>query len=314
MRWLYHLLCSYQLQKLSEATGVPSLARPTLYHLRVPRLSFAGQSATARVLDCVDRAIEETEALVAKQERIKAGMLHDLLTRGLDADGRLRDPATHRFKPSPLGPIPEEWEPSSCGAEFAIDAGITLGPSRVPKESPHAYLRVANVQRGRLVLDDLATLEATPSEVEAESLRIHDLLVVEGHADSAEIGRCAMVWRDAEGLLFQNHLFRLRALRLDPWLALSWLNATAARRYWIVNCATSSGLNTINREMLRRMPVPVPPVAEQGRIVAAVRAGRTREHDQQISLAKLRRLKAGLMEDLLTGRVPVTPLLEGDHD
>ena len=58
----------------------------------------------------MDRAIEQTEALIAKQQRIKAGLLQDLLTRGLDEHGNLRSDVTHQFKDSPLGPIPVEWQ------------------------------------------------------------------------------------------------------------------------------------------------------------------------------------------------------------
>ena len=38
----------------------------------------------------VDRAIEQTEALIAKYEQIKTGLMHDLFTRGVTTDGRLR--------------------------------------------------------------------------------------------------------------------------------------------------------------------------------------------------------------------------------
>ncbi len=44
-------------------------------------------------------------------KQVKAGLLHDLLTRGIDEQGQLRNPATHpeQFKDSPLGRIPREW-------------------------------------------------------------------------------------------------------------------------------------------------------------------------------------------------------------
>ena len=58
----------------------------------------------------MDRAIEETEALIAKQQRIKTGLMQDLLTRGIDEHGNLRSEQTHEFKDSPLGRIPVEWD------------------------------------------------------------------------------------------------------------------------------------------------------------------------------------------------------------
>src|SRR5699024_6212966 len=71
------------------------------------------QSKIAEVLSTVDRAIAQTEALIAKQQRIKTGLMQDLLTRGIDEHGNLRNEATHTFKDSPLGRIPVEWQIAS---------------------------------------------------------------------------------------------------------------------------------------------------------------------------------------------------------
>ena len=68
------------------------------------------QTKIAEILSTVDQAIEQTEALIAKQQRIKTGIMQDLLTRGIDEHGNLRSEQTHRFKDSPLGRIPMEWE------------------------------------------------------------------------------------------------------------------------------------------------------------------------------------------------------------
>ena len=72
--------------------------------------SLAEQTKIAEILSTVDRAIEQTEALIAKQQRIKTGLMQDLLTRGIDEHGNLRSEQTHQFKDSPLGRIPVEWE------------------------------------------------------------------------------------------------------------------------------------------------------------------------------------------------------------
>ena len=68
------------------------------------------QNKIADILSTVDQAIDQTEALIAKQQRIKTGLMQDLLTRGIDEEGNLRSEDTHEFKDSPLGRIPVEWE------------------------------------------------------------------------------------------------------------------------------------------------------------------------------------------------------------
>ncbi|MFC1794503.1 restriction endonuclease subunit S, partial [Planctomycetota bacterium] len=118
-KWLFYFLTSVDLRSLNEATGVPSLSRDLLYRIQVSTPSGSEQNKIAEVLSTVDRAIEQTEALIAKQQRTKTGLMQDLLTRGIDEDGNLRSEETHQFKDSPLGRIPVEWEPSTlCKLAF----------------------------------------------------------------------------------------------------------------------------------------------------------------------------------------------------
>jgi type I restriction enzyme S subunit len=270
--------------------------------------SRATQRKIATILSTIDTAIEQTEALIEKYQHIKAGLMHDLFTRGVLPNGQLRPPrdqAPELYQETAMGWIPREWSVSDCGREFAIDSGITLGPHRRPSRNARSYLRVANVHRDELRLEDLAYLEELAGDGDLP-LKEKDLLVVEGHANRMEIGRCAMVTEAAVGMLFQNHLFRLRPQRLVSEFALDWLNSHHAQQYWDTTCSTSSGLNTINRKMLGRLPVLVPPTDEQIRIERAITVTKHRIEGEKQMLDKLHRQKLGLMQDLLTGKVPVT--------
>lgn len=83
------------------------------------------------------------------------------------------------------------------------------------------------------------------------------------------------------------------------------MNSPIVRSHWRTRCGTSSGLNTINRTMLKRVDVRVPPLAEQQRIVAILDAHDARIRAEQTERDKLVALKRGLLDDLLTGRVRV---------
>lgn len=265
------------------------------------------QEKIAAVLTSIDTAIEKTEALIAKYQQIKAGLMHDLFTRGALPNGQLRPPREQTpelYRETAIGWIPRGWEISDCATEFAIDSGITLGPHRKPDKRPHPYLRVANVHRDELRLDDIAQMEVSASEIDF-CLKKHDLLVIEGHANRSEIGRCAMVFDDAEGMLFQNHLIRLRPSRMKSHYALLWMNSHYAQRYWEVTCSSSSGLNTINRRMLGRLTVFVPPIDEQQKIVDKALSVKQMLHSERTTVQKLQTQKLGLMQDLLTGKVQV---------
>jgi len=282
-----------------------------LLRCAVPLPPFAEQQLIAEILNSVDNAVEKAEQLITKLKQIRQGLLHDLLTFGVDESGETRDFERHPgcFKKTALGWIPASWELSSVEGEFDVALGIALGPHRRPKRNKRPYLRVANVYRDVLDLADIAEMEVLPGEMRGRQLSPGDLLVVEGHADPTEIGRCAMASGAVSGFLFQNHLFRLRARRLDPGFGLRWMNSVYAQAYWMRVCSTSSGLNTINSAKLRRLPVLVPPQEEQKRIVERVHAIERRISTEEASLAKLCSIRQGLAEDLLTGRVPVTNLL-----
>jgi type I restriction enzyme, S subunit len=266
------------------------------------------QEKISHVLKTIDRTITHTEALIEKYQQIKAGLMHDLFTRGIGADGKLRPPrdkAPEMYRESSIGWIPKEWQLKSCQDIFIIDSGITLGAHRRPKNNPRPYLRVANVFKERITLDDVACLEASDVENIKYGLNIDDLLLVEGHANIQQIGRCGLVDDNAKGMLFQNHLFRLRAVAVFPYFGMYLLNSHVARKYWETNCSTSSGLNTINRKMLGKMSFGIPSSGEQLEIEKKLRSISEFIANESNHLKKILDKKSGLMHDLLTGKVRV---------
>jgi type I restriction enzyme S subunit len=76
----------------------------------IPLPPLPEQRRIAAVLSTIDEAIEKTEALIAKLRQVKAGLMQDLLTKGIDEEGRVRSEETHAFKDSELGRVPVEWE------------------------------------------------------------------------------------------------------------------------------------------------------------------------------------------------------------
>jgi type I restriction enzyme, S subunit len=105
-----------------------------LSHEVLAPTDISEQSCIAAVLDATDEASAKTKAVIAKLKQIRTGLLHDLLTRGLDENGELRDPIAHpeQFKDSPLGPIPEKW--TCCKLGEVLSAPPRNGYS--PQEAP----------------------------------------------------------------------------------------------------------------------------------------------------------------------------------
>lgn len=113
--YLYYSLlsqaCQNQIEAQISGSAQPGLKSDFLKGVfaRIPE-ALPEQSKITEVLSKVDQAIEQTEYLIAKQQRIKTGLMQDLLTQGIDEHGNLRSEETHEFKDSPMGRIPVEWE------------------------------------------------------------------------------------------------------------------------------------------------------------------------------------------------------------
>jgi type I restriction enzyme, S subunit len=312
LRWLYWLLLHSGLTKLNSSTGVPGLNRNDVYSLFVncPRLNE--QSSIAIVLDTVDEAIQQHETLIAKLRKVKAGMLNDLLTKGLDENGELRDPVRHpeQFKDSQLGKIPKEWDIFPLEKLAQISSGVTLG--NTPQGSGTIelpYLRVANVQDGYLDLTDIKQICIYKKDLDRFSLQKGDVLMNEG-GDFDKLGRGA-VWEGQIGpCLHQNHVFRVRPnpAILDSYFLDAVSGSYYGKSYFILSSKQSTNLASINSTQLKNFSIPCPPIEEQKAIVAILSRQERVIMQEEAVFEKLKRIKQGLMKDLLTGsvRVPVS--------
>ena len=168
--------------------------------------------------------------------------------------------------------LPDHWAITAFSNIAHIRSGVTKGrilTARKTKSFP--YLRVANVQRGYLELDVMKDIEIPVEELAKFRLQSNDLLITEG-GDWDKVGRTA-IWREKiADCIHQNHVFRARLVSADlkpEWFML-YLNSPVGRRYFESASKQTTNLASINATELRGCPVPVPPLAEQLRIVAKV--------------------------------------------
>jgi len=167
--------------------------------------------------------------------------------------------------------LPPGWLWVLVRAVSDVAGGIQKTPARAPKHNHYPYLRVANVQRGRLVLDEIERFELLPGELEKRRLESGDILVVEGNGSEKEIGRCAL-WRgEIADCVHQNHLIRIRPLAKEiANFLLLFLNSEYGRAEMKQLAITTSGLFTLSVGKIETITLPLPPLPEQSRIVAAV--------------------------------------------
>jgi len=258
------------------------------------------QRRIAGALRLTDHAIAKAREELDSARNLNRSLEDGLLTGQLDPRGRSKTKTR-------AGDLPQGWSVSPLKTLAEIGSGITLNQDRAAKENACRYLTVAHIQRGAISDDDPRFLELSDAERKHRLLETGDVLVVEGHASSMEIGRAALFEDQGEPTTFQNHLFRVRADRdqILPKFLLHILNSERVQRHWNAVCNTSSGLNTINRRNLRNMLVQHPDTNEQQKIIDALDAAARNSAQVAAKVRALEDLKRSLLQNLLTGKIRV---------
>jgi len=164
---------------------------------------------------------------------------------------------------SDLPELPEGWVWASVEQISEIQGGIQKQPSRAPVLNKYPFLRVANVARGRLKLDEVHEIELFPGELERLALVAGDVLIVEGNGSLTEIGRCALWDGSIVNAVHQNHLIRVRPIGIESQFVETWLNSLGGIEKLTKLAATTSGLYTLSVGKISKIPVPLAPHAEQ---------------------------------------------------
>lgn len=272
------------------------------------------QSCIAEIFTALDTTIRQTESIIEKLKLVKQGLLHDLLTRGIDANGELRPPqsqAPYLYKDSPLGWIPNEWACVSLG-ELADSSVIgPFGSDLVAADYrtggvPIVFVR--DVKVGRFIWKSNVFV----SSAKAVALSAHDVRPGDVIATKMGFPPCvAAAYPDSmpNGVITAD-IVRLR-FNYDNvrslWVVCSINDDAVVKQVEQITAGVTRPKVTLRD--VRNLVVRLPSIGEQDRILERVVGIDQRLDIEQISLDKLSLQKAGLMDDLLTGRVRVTPLL-----
>jgi hypothetical protein len=261
----------------------------------------------------LDRETARIDGLVAKKERLiellqekRTALITRAVTKGLDPNVPMKDSGVEW-----LGEIPAHWEVKPLKAVSGLQTGITLGKDFEGRAlTSRPYLRVANVQDGFLDLDDIAEIGLPANEVARHELRTNDVLMTEG-GDFDKLGR-GHVWEgQIPGCLHQNHIFavRPRPELLRPYFLAHTMGSGYGRAYFTATSKQSTNLASTNSTKLGNLPLPLPSVAEQDRIVASIDQD-TNRLDALIAkvrtaIDRLRELRTALISAAVTGKIDV---------
>ena len=236
--------------------------------------------------------------------------------------GRYKEPSSPDT--SELSELPKGWVWATLSQISDLKGGATKGRRFRAGESltEVPYLRVANVQRGYLDLSELKTIEVTQEVADQLALVPGDILFTEG-GDRDKLGR-GWVWKgELDGCIHQNHIFRSRLLltEMHPEFV-SWWGNSFGQTFFEHSGKQTTNLASINLSVLSSFPVPLPPLAEQRRIVAEVERRlsviQQAEATVEANLTRAERLRQSILKQAFSGKLvlqdpndePASALLE----
>ena len=298
-----------KIKNLGEGTTFAEISKTALAKVKIPFLeNKEEQIQIAAILSTTDRAIEQTEAIIAKQQRIKTGLMQDLLTKGIDEDGNVRSEATHKFNDSPLGKVPAEYEVKILDHCVKSDAPICYGilMPGTGHDNGVPVIKVKDIYGGMIHPRHLLLTDPKiDSQYKRSKLHEGDiLLTIRGTT-----GRLALVPTDLKGANITQDTARIRLKEEHSNQYFYFLLQSKTVQDQVLLHTLGQAVKGINISEVKKICFALPMKNEQLLI-----ANRLNELESFISstmeqLNKFYSLKTGLMQDLLTGNVRVTALL-----
>ena len=255
----------------------------------------------------VDALIANVQAQIEKLKAYKQSLITEVVTKGLDPNVPMKDSGVEW-----IGEIPVSWGIAKLQYCAKIRSGITLG-KKYPDGAElieRPYLRVANVQNGGVVLDDLKTIEVSAEEDAQYRLSAGEVLMTEG-GDRDKLGRGCVWLGQVEPCLHQNHIFALRTNKLlNPYFLSYVTTSKIGRVYFDITAIKTTNLACTNSSKVLAFKLPLPSAGEQQQMVDNL----DRQVDKidklisakQSKIEKLEQYKRSLIYEYVTGKKEVS--------
>lgn len=269
---------------------------------------FSEQQKIASILSKTDQAIAQTEALIAKYNRIKTGLMQDLLTKGIDENGTIRSEKTHEFKDSELGRIPKAWKCLSLkDCCDKIQDGTHFSP-KTDENGIYKYVTSKNIRFGFLDFENVEYLNENAHRIIYQrcAVKFGDLLLTKDGANTGNASLNNLV--EEFSLLSSVALIRGKEKVVLNSFMLQFLLSEIGQKL-LKDEMSGNAITRITLTIINKIPIVIPPINEQKKIIVLLRKKDEVLINEKTNLAKLQSLKTGLMQDLLSGKVRVNQLI-----
>ncbi len=236
------------------------------YQLAVPPLEE--QTQIAKFLDYetakIDALIEKQQQLIVLLKEKRQAVISHAATKGVEAGALLKDSGINW-----MGSVPAHWKILPVKRLFDVSYGL-MGEIDRSLKSGTQVISLPNVLKdGTLDLRGTSFRVLTAEERKAAALKKGDLLFNWRNGSIDHVGKTALFDHDGD-YAHVSFLLKLRALSRDVVPEFYWLALNGLRASGFFGSSKLQVNVTYNQSELRRVPLPVPPVDEQRRIVDVV--------------------------------------------
>jgi len=305
VEFLYYLLIFLKpyFEKYAKRTTQANLTAEIVREFKIPFPPLQEQRGIAEILSTVDRAIEGVNDVVARLERLKKALMKELLTgrvRVREENGKLIFHRETEFQETEIGKIPKGWKL----VKFKEASEIRKGKRISGSAKSVAFIPMEAIPDNSLYAKyELRNVDEVKSYVYCEP---GDILLAK-ITPSFENGKQGIVPEELRGkiVLATTEVYPIKCKNIDKYFLFYLLKYPLIRNKLASLMRGTTGRKRVPREALEELLLPHPPITEQRRIAEILLSiDRAIELYQEKRL-RLKRLKRGLMDLLLTGRVRV---------
>jgi len=279
-QYIYYVMKSHFFDKfvqlLKAGSTLSHLYQKDLVNFEFPLPPLEEQQKIAEILSTVDKAIDKVDEAIAKTERLKKGLMQELLTKGIGHT---------EFKDTEIGRIPKEWEVAKLGriCEFLDHLRVPIKEQdRAKRKGPYPYYGAQGVIDW--IDDYIFDGEYILLAEDGENLRSRKLPIAFKVSGKFWVNNHAHVLKITSDTVNDDYLVYI-------------LNFIDIRPYIV-----GSAQPKLNQSDAKKIKVPLPPLEEQQKIAEILSTVDKKLELEKKRKEKLERIKKGLMNDLLTGK------------
>ena len=294
--FLSEYLESLKYDQYNTGTAQPKLNREKCNGIPVVKPPLAEQQRIANALSDVDTLINNLEKLIAKKKNVKQGAMQQLLTGRKRLPGFV--PAKPIYKQTELGQIPTDWEVKSLGL-ITQNCSYGVGAEAEPFKGGAKYIRITDIDDDNRRFSPSPLMSPAFYE-EKHIVKENDLLIAR---TGASVGKTYLYDKNDGKLIFAGFLIKMNICGANAKFVF-YCTQTKYYQDWIISESARTGQPGVNLQQMKTLQFSIPSSIEEQTAIANVLSDMDTEIAAlETKLAKYRKLKTGMMQQLLTGKI-----------